>query len=344
MSIPYGIPSGVSYPPRRVNFGWIGEAFDLFKANAGIWIVAVLLAAVPSLIGFVVGAVAGAQGAVSRPEPGENPFSSGQFLTGGLPPGLSFALRIFGTLYGAWLSGGVYRTAVKQVRGEQISMGDLFSGGAVFLTMLAFNIVSGIAIGVGFVLCILPGLLLAGLLFPGPALIADGESFGTAFSRSWDGMKQDLWNAAAFALVMGLLVGVSALPCGLGLFVTVPMVYLVAALAYRDMIGMPGLGQPASPYGAAPGTYPPAPGAWSPPPNVNPQPPQQYPGFPPSAYPPQMPPQQYPQVPPPQVPPPPAQQYPQVPPTQYPPAEPSEEPPANPWQPRPSPPPPPLGE
>ena len=333
------IPFGVSYPPRRVNFGWIGEAFDLFKANAGIWIVAVLLSAVPSLIGFVVGAVAGAQGAVSRTEPGENPFSSGQFLTGGLPAGLSLALRIFGTLYGAWLSGGVYRTAVKQVRGELISIGDLFSGGAVFLNMLAFNIVSGIAIGVGFVLCILPGLLLAGLLFPGSALIADGESFGNAFSRSWDGMKQDLWNAAVFALVMGLLVFASAIPCGLGLFVTVPMVYLVAALAYRDMIGMPGLGQPASPYGAAPGTWPPAPGAWPPPPNINSQPPQQYPGYPPSAYPPQMPPQQYPQVPPP------AQQYPSVPPTQYPPAEPSEEPPANSWQPRPSPPPPPpLGE
>lgn len=337
MSIPYGVPAGSSYPPRRVNFGWIGEAFDLFKANVGVWLIAVLLAFVPTLIGGIVGAAAGAQGGVRQPEPGENPFSSGQLLTGGLPLGLSLALRIFGTVYGAWLSGGVYRTAVKQVRGELTSVGDLFSGGAVFLNMLAFNIVSGIAIGLGFVLCFLPGLLMAGLLFPGSALIADGESFSNAFSRSWNGMKQDVWNAAVFALVMSLLIIASVIPCGLGLFVSVPMLYLVAALAYRDMIGMPGLGQPAAPYGGASGVWPPAPGAWPPPPNLNPQPPQQYPGFPPQQYPPPSA-QQYP--------PPPAQQYPSAPPTQYPPAEPSEEaPPANPWQPRPSPPPPPpLGE
>jgi len=46
MSVPYGLPVGGAYqPPARVNFGWISEAFELFKANVGVWLVSVLLSA-----------------------------------------------------------------------------------------------------------------------------------------------------------------------------------------------------------------------------------------------------------------------------------------------------------
>ena len=358
MSVPYGMPVGGAYqPPGRVNFGWIGEAFELFKANVGVWLVAVLLSSVPAIISSIIGAVAGASGAVSQPQPGENPFSGGRALTGGLPPGLSLIIQAFSTVYRAWLLGGVYKTAVKQVRGEPISIGDLFSGGTVFLNMLGFSIVSGIATVLGFVLCLLPGFLVAGLLFPGAALIADGESVGNAVSRSWNAMKQDLWNAAGFVLVMGLLTFASLFACGLGEFVTIPMFYLTAALAYRDMIGMPGVNQATPAYGAAaPGVWPPAPSAAPPPPQWGTPPaaaPPAYPGYvpqPTSPPPPPAPswgttpepPQSYPSVP--------AQSYPSTEPTVYPPAEtptefppvspPTEppanpEPPTNPWPPRP---------
>ena len=44
MSVAYGGgPGGAGYAPNgQVNFGWIGESFDLFKANVGVWLVAVL--------------------------------------------------------------------------------------------------------------------------------------------------------------------------------------------------------------------------------------------------------------------------------------------------------------
>ena len=62
---------------------------------------------------------------------------------------------------------------------------------------------------------------------------------------------------------MGLLALVSALPLGLGLLVTVPMVFLLPALAYRDMVGMPGMVFPAPP------SYdPPQAGVWPPPPTA----------------------------------------------------------------------------
>lgn len=286
MSVMYGgAPGGAGYQPAgRVNFGWIGEAFELFKANAGVWVIAVLMSILPFVVSFIVGAVYGASLALHPSASAAPPFGSAtpfgnrsgfggtNPLTGGLPPGLSIVIRVVAAIYTAWLYGGIYQTAAKQVRGELISIGDIFSGGPLMLRMLGYNIVYSFAVVVGFLLCIIPGFLMAGLLIPGYALVAEGETVGNAISRSIDAMKRDIWNAAAFVFVMGLIIAAAIIPCGLGLFVALPMFYLTAALAYRDMVGMPGIGQATPGYGAAsaPGVWPPAPGVWPPPPQQSP--------------------------------------------------------------------------
>lgn len=331
MSVSYGGPPGGSSPPMsgggyaptgRVNFGWLNEAFDLFKANSGTWILAVLaFFFVPGVIGFVIGMVFGVANAAAG---SAGSLHSGAFGSG-LPIGLNLLIQVLSLAYRAFISGGLYHMAVKQVRGEPISATDLFNGGRYFLPMLAFSLLYSLAVIVGFVFFIVPGLLVISLMLPAYALLGDGVGFSEAISRSIDGMKRDVWNGVAFMFVLGLLLLVSAIPCGLGLFVTYPMFWLVSALAYRDMVGMTGSSQGIPGYGAptAPGVWPPAPAAWPPAPDA--APPPQYPNFP----------QQYSPSPP--------QQYPSEPPTPYPPrAEPEapgEAPPANPWQPRPSPPP-----
>jgi uncharacterized membrane protein len=295
MSVAYGGPTGGYAPPGRVNFGWIGEAFNLFKANAAVWIVAgLMLFVVPAVVGGIIGGIYGASAALHPPVGGPpapfgtNPYGRMNPYQNGLPIGLNLVIQVLSFVYTSYLYGGIYRIAVKQVRGEMTSIGDLFSGGPLMLTMLGFQLIYLITVLVGSLLCIIPGLLAAGLLFPAYALIADGESLSNSISRSVDAMKRDLWNAAAFTLVMSLLVIASYLAFCLGEFVTFPMFWLVAALAYRDMIGMPGIAAPASPYGAAPYGTPP-PGVWPPPPGQAP-PPGPSPSFGQSAPPPAAPP------------------------------------------------------
>lgn len=262
MSVAYGgAPGGAGYQPTgRVNFGWIGEPFELFKANAGIWIVATLvLVLVPGVLGFIIGIVFGAANAAAGSGGfGRSPFSSG------LPIAVQLVVQLVTAAYQAFLYGGLYGMAVKQVRGEPISLGDLFSGGRYFLPMLGFQILYILAVSIGFLLLIVPGLLIASLMIPTYAQIADGVSFSDAISRSIDGMKRDMWNGIAFLFVMGLIILVSLIPCGLGLLVTYPMFWIVSALAYRDMVGMPGTNAPVMGYGTA------APGVWPPPPNAGP--------------------------------------------------------------------------
>ena len=263
--MPYG-GGGAGYaPPGKVSFDWINEAFSLFKINWGVWVVAVLvLIVLPATVGGVVGAVFGATNAISA---SSRPTGFGQpsAFTQGLPIGLNLVIQIFSIAFQAFMYGGLYRMAVKQVRNEQITFGDIFSGGPYFLPMLGFTIIYGLAAGIGFLLLIVPGLLVVSLLLPGFALIADGEGVSNAISRSVEAMKRDMWSGAGLMIVMGLVFLISLIPCGLGMFVTYPMLWIVSALAYRDMVGIPaGAGGYAPPgYGApaAPGVWPPAPSA-----------------------------------------------------------------------------------
>jgi len=282
MSVNYGGPPAGGFsnvPLGRVDFGWIGQAFELFKANLAVWIVAALVALVPSIIAGIIGGAIGANLAFHNtgyPQPTYGSYSGPSslstrlnILSGNIPIGVSIGIRAFSILYSALLYGGIYRTAVKQVRGEPISIGDVFSGVPLFWKMLGFNIIYYLAAVVGLILCIVPGFLVIGLLLPASALIADGETVGNAISRSTEAMKKDLWIAAAFVFVLFLVLAASMLPCFLGLFVTFPMYFLIAALAYRDMVGMPG-GTTSPAYRMPSGFSPPQSSVWPPPPEARP--------------------------------------------------------------------------
>ncbi len=320
MSIPYGMPAGAAYPPPgRVNYGWIGEAFNLFGKAAGVWILGVLIYGIINNVvnGIIVHTLPNPSYAAPPGAFGQSQFQFGiQYGTNSNVTPLGQALGLlFAWLFSSFQAASLYRVALKQVRGQPVAFGDLFSGGPCFGNILLLNLILVALYAAGIVALCVGALVVGAFVLPATAIAADGRSAAQALSESVAGMKKDWLAAAAFLVVYGLVMLASVIPCGLGLFVTIPMVYLIGVLVYRDMVGMPGASQGISAYGApsALGVWPPAPGTWPPAPNA--APPQQYPNFPP-----------------PQYSPPPAQQYPS--------AEPSDEtPPANPWQPRPSPPP-----
>jgi len=281
MSVNYGGPPAGGFsnaPMGRVDFSWIGQAFELFKANWVIWIVAALMQYVPTVIGAIIGGVFGATETQHTAYP-QSPYgalhglpsvSTGlNTLNGHLPPVIALAFDILSLLYFGWLNGGIYTTAVKQVRGELISVSDLFNGGSLLWRMLGYTFIYYLAYLVGLAFCIVPGYLVLGLLLPGFALIADGQTVGNAISRSMTAMSRDILSAATFSFVMQLVMFVSLIPCCLGLFVTIPMYLLIPALAYRDMIGMPG-GTTSPAYRMPSGFSPPQSSVWPPPPEARP--------------------------------------------------------------------------
>jgi len=147
-----------------------------------------------------------------------------------------------------WLYGGLYNSAFKQLRGEQIAFGNLFSGGKYLARIL------GVVVPLMIVYFISPmispflyfALLIPALIFLGPSLfsfpmIVEG-GMGTidAIKASIEVAKRDWIMFTLFFIVLGLLAGAGVILCGVGLLATAPLLFLGQALAYRDCVGMSG--------------------------------------------------------------------------------------------------------
>ena len=157
---------------------------------------------------------------------------------------------------------GQTQIILKLVRRQQAEFSELFSGGPLFLPMLGFNILYGLAIGLGLVLLIVPGIILLLMWWPAYYLVLERkagviESFSLATT-----VTQNNWGTA---FVMALLsMGIMLLGCMalcIGVLFAAPLVGVMWATAYLMMSGQ------LSPYGQMagqmmPGQFAPPPAKW----------------------------------------------------------------------------------
>jgi len=256
----------VSYQPRRVNFGWINESFQLFLRDAWIWILAIILVQVcAGVLNFGVEEAFKLTGhALTEP------------LSDPLHPTLPMFYHTLTPYYWAdivvqslvnlpltaFFAGGQYKMANKSVRGQRLDLTDIFSGGPTVLSFLLFNFAFLIAFNLGLIFVIVGAFVVSGLLLPAGGLLAVGESFPSAVKSSFNAMKRDWLSAAAFSFVFGCLMVGSVLACCVPILITVSMGLIISSLCCRDMVA-----------GEAPNVevqeYIAPPGSWPPPPNMN---------------------------------------------------------------------------
>lgn len=189
------------------------------------------------LLGYAI--EAGLRGlAVVGPSQG---YDSGASLSSGAAIGgtlIAFAFMLVSLVLQVIFNHSTSVIANKQVRGQPVTMSDLFRAGSGVGSMLVFSIVYLILFCIGAVAFYVGSVLVVAFLTPGMALVADGVPLGDAIRRSFDAMKRDWLGAILFTLAWNLLILVSAIPCGLGMLATLPMVNILMALVYRDVIGM----------------------------------------------------------------------------------------------------------
>jgi hypothetical protein len=258
-----------------VRWEWIGEAWNLFTQQWSVWVVMILvtvLAVSVIYLPFYFVAIFSMVPTVSE----DGVVSTG---SGFLP------ILIFPVMYLAvisvmsYLFGGLYSAAFKQLRGEQIAVGDLFSGGRYFSRMIGAMVLVGIASGIGTIFCLIPGLIVYGLAFLTiPMIVEGGKGAIDAIKASIEVTKRDWLMFTLFAIALAIIAGAGGIACGVGALATYPLLFLGHALAYRDLVGMPGAqsqGQFMSPppppdyrdYAPAQTPAPPQAPAWAPPPN-----------------------------------------------------------------------------
>jgi hypothetical protein len=224
-----------------VRWEWISEAWNLFTKQWLVWVLMILvtivvyLAVYLPLFGVMLAAV------ITAPQIGEPVgTSSFQLMT------LLAALVI--NIIMLWLYGGLYNAAFKQLRGEQVTVGNLFSGGKYLARMLGIGLPFGIGYAIIYQLSpllyfvlLIPALILVGpALFMFPMIVEGGKGSIDAIKASIEVAKRDWIMFTLFFIVLGLIAGAGVLACGFGVLVTAPLLFLGQALAYRDCVGMHG--------------------------------------------------------------------------------------------------------
>ena len=134
----------------------------------------------------------------------------GVSLVGGLIAsggGIPYIGPIIGLVVGGPMLGGVYVLYLKKIRGQPATFGDAFIGFSVaFVPLMLAKIVSMLLTGLGFVLCILPGIYLAvSWMFTLPLVIDKKIDFWPAMELSRKVVTKHWWLMFGFLIVCALV-------------------------------------------------------------------------------------------------------------------------------------------
>ena len=175
-----------------------GGAFDLgrvvqrtFASISQNWLVflvsAILLVGIPSLVtGF------------------------GQSMSNTIQPLAGLPLILIGvvlTIVGTYvLQGTVVFTTVNGFNGKQIDLGGALAVGLrFFFPLLGVAILMGIGVGIGFILLIVPGVILTVMwVVTAPAVVIEKRGIFESFQRSRDLTRGNRWMIFAILLVYGV--------------------------------------------------------------------------------------------------------------------------------------------
>ncbi|OIO49228.1 MAG: hypothetical protein AUJ34_01520 [Parcubacteria group bacterium CG1_02_41_12] len=113
----------------------------------------------------------------------------------------------------------------------------IVASGYILLFVLShFNLISGLADSVGFILVIVFGIIFATRLqFYQYYIVDKDKSPIKALKASWAATNGSVWNLILFWLLMMLINLAGALALGIGLFLTIPTTMIAMAFVYKKL-------------------------------------------------------------------------------------------------------------
>ncbi|MGD9496812.1 MAG: hypothetical protein AB7Y46_10970 [Armatimonadota bacterium] len=128
----------------------------------------------------------------------------------------------------------------------------------MFLQTFLAGLVGGLIAGRGGIACGIGAVVTTALvMFAIPLVVDRGMEFWPAITESINKVKANWLGFSLFVLVCGLVQLLGMIACVVGMFITMPVVTVAMALAYRDNFGLAGRAAAAAPQ--APTAAPPSP-------------------------------------------------------------------------------------
>lgn len=216
-------------PPRLGE--WTAEAFNLFGREWQVWVVHGLLACVVPIVvlplAIMLPAILGLRWSA------DDPIANMRLIA--LTVAAAIFLMAVPLIY---LAGGMIHTALKQLRGERIAVGDLFRAGSAGPRVLGVFLVWYLVQLAGLCLCFAPYFAAFGVFLYAPVLAVDRRMSVWA---ALDASRRATMPRFGASLLWGLLVWLVLQAGGavmIGTVATLPISVLMIAVGYRDTFGL----------------------------------------------------------------------------------------------------------
>ncbi len=209
----------------KIRFDAMEDAWRLYRRHAGIWSLAIVIVVIG--YGAISGTVLAALGL-------DRPVGRGGFQPP-LTPGAGAVQYVVTSVIGGFFLGGLIRMASNQVRGHAPRLSDLFSVSDVGLELLLAATLYGAATFVASMLCVIPGVIVSGvLMFTIPLVVVSRQPATVAMGQSWRALLPQWLTATVFHFVLVLLSGSGFLLCCVGILFTGPLYSLSIAILYHE--------------------------------------------------------------------------------------------------------------
>ncbi|NIT59691.1 MAG: hypothetical protein GWN00_26765 [Aliifodinibius sp.] len=155
----------------------------------------------------------------------ENPTVETQFVSF-----LLTAVQIF-------LSLGFTKLMLLLVQDAPVSVADMFNNFRIFFSYFVASFIYGLAVSLGLLLLVLPGIWIAirFQFFP-YFIIENGDSSFTALQKSYNLSQDLLLELFVFGVAVVFLNLIGALLLGIGIIFTYPLTTMATAVIYRSLI------------------------------------------------------------------------------------------------------------
>ncbi len=222
MSIAAGYGQPMPWTPSEV----LSTAWNRFNTNWAAWFVLLAASIVSWFLGNFLSYAAQITIVVAHLD---------KTTVGGL---LSSMATVLSTCFFSFFLVGLTRLFLDAARNRPLRFGLIFTGGDRWPAMIALQFLMGLAVLLGTILFIVPGIILAlGLSLAQYYVVEANMGPTQAMRASWEATKGQRGQIFLLGLLSLLVVIAGCLACCVGILVAAPLVYLAQAIMFTRISG-----------------------------------------------------------------------------------------------------------